>query len=187
MDEHVLSALEKRVAEMEKVVFGEISPLDTKITVVEALLNAHTMIKSSLIGHDNIVHVLERLPELNEFLDPTYSNNNIEIETKRKYILLLHSELQNLGVLLKEFQRVEKVVDSDAIANTTKLSEKLDTIIANNVNTHLESTASSKQVLETINKYNDILSSLEVLLMQFDQTATQIEQEMESKKPSPDD
>lgn len=112
MDETIISLLEKRVAALELQVFNKNADTAKNQVITDLLLQTHTMIASALSCRDNIVSILERMPLLNEYLNPSYMDNALELEARRQYVLEIYPELKRTVELVGKFQKLKLFTDS---------------------------------------------------------------------------
>lgn len=111
MDENIISLLEKRVAALELQVFEKNNEPSKNQVVTDLLLQTHTMITAALSCRDNIVSILERMPLLNEYLNPSYMDNALELEARRQYVLEIYPELKRTVELVGKFQKLKLFAD----------------------------------------------------------------------------
>lgn len=94
-----IDLLEKRIEALElQVLPKEKSSLESKFQgITDILLQTQTMISSALSCRDAITSILRHIQTVNEYLDPCYGENDLEVEAKRHYLLELYPEVSTKG------------------------------------------------------------------------------------------
>lgn len=174
-DMGLFEILEKRVVAWEKKVLGQKNVTDKTRTITEQLLQTKVMIKSSLSLRDCITSLLEKMPKINEYLDPTYSVNESETEIKRRYVILLYPELRENAELLHRLNDVKSTVDSEAIVKISDLVGKLNELAAANLALYEKSRYITNNILKALQAYNDITMLIGKLFADLDKSVTELE------------
>lgn len=173
--------LEKRLAALELQVLGKTSPNDQTQDIAELLIRTKTMINSALSLREVITSILERMPKINEYLDPSYSINDSEIEMKRQYVMLLYPELKQAAELINKFDFLKHVIDSKCILEINQNMEKLKGLTASNISLYEESTKITNDILNALQTYNNITLSVRKLFAELDRSVTELEESLKPK------
>ncbi|KRT84158.1 hypothetical protein AMK59_887 [Oryctes borbonicus] len=183
-----IDLLEKRIAALELQILPKEKDVEiNKVQpIADLLIQTHTMIATALSCRDAISAILEKLPVINEYLNPMYSETELELEAKRQYVLELYPELKETAVLLTEFDSVRDVTDSKVIARVSDLAEKLETMVHLTLDTYDECKSITKKVLESLQQYSDIIKTIKILFAQLEYNITEIEAILAPKPPSDD-
>ncbi|XP_017785793.1 PREDICTED: uncharacterized protein LOC108568950 [Nicrophorus vespilloides] len=175
MDDIVFAIMERRVAALEQMVFKGLKDIPKNQEVTELLLQAHTMIASSLSCRETILSVMQRMAILNGYLDPNYIDSELELEVKKQYILELHPELKKQVELVANIEKLKPFADSPNISQVTDLSDKLEELTITNLNTYEESKTVTDEVLDSLQRYNDITMTTRLLFAELDMRVTELE------------
>lgn len=183
-----MDLLEKRIAALEL----QILPKDKQVEInkvqpiADLLIQTHTMIATALSCRDAISAILEKLPVINEYLNPMYSETELELESKRQYVLELYPELKETAILLTEFDSVRDVTDSKVIARVSDMAEKLESLVHSSLTTYDECKVITNKVLESLQQYGDIIKTIKILFAQLEYNVTEIESILAPKPPIDD-
>lgn len=173
--------LEKRLEALELQVLGKAGTKDKTQDITELLIHTKMMITSALSLREVITSILEKMPKLNEYLDPTYSVNDLETEVKRQYVMLLYPELKETAELINKFEFLKPVIDSKCILEISQSMEKLKELTAANINLYEESTKTTNDVLKALQAYNNITLSIRKLFAELDKSVTDLENSLQPK------
>ncbi|KAJ8917784.1 hypothetical protein NQ315_010690 [Exocentrus adspersus] len=163
-----IDLLEKRIEALELQVLSKDTSASQTQAITDLLMQTHTMITSALSCREAITSILQHMTTINEYLDPSYGENVLEVEAKRHYLLELYPELKDTVKLIGTFENLIPYADSANIVKVTELSEKLDRLAVNNLSIYEESVEVTQNVLASLQKYNDITGSIKVLFAQLD-------------------
>ncbi|XP_044743574.1 dynactin subunit 3-like [Chrysoperla carnea] len=172
-------ALEDRITSMELKVFGKRNPhnfdFNTSIPVTLGLVDVNVLISSALSGRETIISTLTRLPELNECLDPNYEENLMSSDSKMEYVLAMEPEIKSIAEQLKNISNSLPVLDSEPIKNVPNNCDKLNKVAYSYLEIKQEHDSVSNNIIEAIQKYNDIMHSITKNLSQLESTITELE------------
>lgn len=183
-----IDLLEKRIAALELQILPEDKNTELNKTqaIADLLIQTHTMIATALSCRDVISSILEKLPIINEYLNPMYSENELELHAKRQYVLELYPELKQTAALMSEFDTVKDVTDSKVISRISDLSDKLENLTISTLSTYDECKVITCKVLESLQQYNDITKTIKILFAQLEYKVNEIETALAPKPPSDD-
>lgn len=173
--------LEKRLEVLEHTVIGKKKLVDKMQDVTELLIHTRMMIASALSLREVITSLLEKMPKLNEYLDPTYSANDLETELKRQYVMLLYPELKETSQLINKFENLKPVIDSKSILQVTEYLDKLNELATVNLKLYEQSRETTNNVLKALQMYNDITLSIRKLFADLDKSVTELEDSLHPK------
>lgn len=178
-----IDLLEKRIEALELQVLSKdtSSVANQTQAITDLLMQTHTMITSALSCREAITSILQHMMTINEYLDPSYGENVLEVEAKRHYLLELYPELKDTVKLIGTFENLIPYADSANILKVTELSEKLDRLAVNNLSIYEESVEVTQNVLASLQKYNDITGSIKVLFAQLDRAVTDLENALQPR------
>lgn len=176
-----IDVLERRLEVLEKQILGKLTDVEKLQDVTELLIHTKMMITSALSLRDGINSVLEKMSTLNEYLDPTYSANDLEIELKRQSVMLLYPELKDISNQIKKFEALKPAVDSKAILQITDRLDKLNELAVANLQIFEESRAVTNNILKALQNYNDVILSIRQLFAKLDNSITELEVSLQPK------
>ncbi|CAH1369256.1 hypothetical protein MTP99_010723 [Tenebrio molitor] len=173
-----LDFLEKRIEALELQILPK-NPnfaIDDKTQEIsDLLLQTQTMISSALSCREAITSILQHMTTINEYLDPSNGENELEVEAKRHYLLELYPELKDTVKLISTFENLTPYTDSESILKVTELTDKLESLAVYNLKIFEESQQVTQKTVCALQQYNDIISSIKVLFSQLDKAITDLE------------
>ncbi|XP_018334783.1 uncharacterized protein LOC112905845 [Agrilus planipennis] len=175
-----IDLLEKRIAQLELSILPKDIEEDVrkKHLVTDLLIQTHTMIATALSCREVVTSILQRMPEINDYLDPHYSENLLDTEQKKQYILELYPELKKTAELVVQFQKVNPFAE---LVDIDKLEDRLELATISNADIYKESQEVTHNILKSMQQYNDIISTIKVLFMQLECSVSEIEKSLQSK------
>lgn len=174
---NAIDILEKRIEALELVVLPREnnSEIVKNRAITDLLLQTQTMISSALSCREAITSILSHMTTINEYLDPTNGENELEVEAKRLYLLELYPELKETVQLIATFESLIPYTDSTNILRINDLSDKLEQLAIANLSTYEESKKVTRKVLESLQLYSDVTGSIKLLFAQLDKAITDLE------------
>ncbi|CAH1984641.1 unnamed protein product [Acanthoscelides obtectus] len=178
-----IDLLEKRIAALELQVLPENpnSEANKTQTITDLLLQTQTMITSALSCREAITSILQHMTTINEYLDPSTEASELEVEAKRHYLLELYPELKGTVQIIGNFENLVPFIDSSNILKVVELSGKLEQYASNNLTLYEESRQVTMKVLNSLQQYNDIQTSLKTLFAQLDKAVNDLERALKPK------
>lgn len=171
-----IDLLEKRIATLELQVLPKAKDsLGSSQVVTDLLLQTQTMVSSALSLREAITTILQRMTTINEYLDPSYGDNETQVEAKRCCLLELYPELKDTIQLIGTFEELVPCADSKNFLKIMELLQKLEQFTISNLQAYDECGKVTQNVLEYLQKYNDITMSIKVLFAQLDKAVTDLE------------
>lgn len=174
--------LEQRVAALERLILPETAAAVEPQNVVDSLLQVKSMIATALSCRDIVTTFLKSLNVLNEYLDPSYLEKDMDMDIKRQYILETHLRFKEYAEAMEEFDKLKDIPATKNLDKSLELVSKLDTVTVDNVNMHLESVDVTSKVLDSFVQINNITKSLKVLFAQLHVNLESVEASIKSKK-----
>ncbi|XP_014210431.1 dynactin subunit 3 [Copidosoma floridanum] len=179
--------LEKRIAELEKKIFGlEGKPSDESLmpesTIIESMEQAQTMISSALSGREKLSALMERLPELEEYENAVLEPTDPQIDVKLEYILAMESEIRQYVENLKTIKELMPVLDSNRFDNLPEMAEKLTNLSLQHIELGDQVNTVDSATKELMTRYNNIITNISQTLIALDTEITKLEKEKEPKK-----
>lgn len=144
-------------------------------TVADMLIQTNTLIASALSGRDIVNTILNRMVELNQYLDPNYYENKLNIQAKRQFILALYPEIKKYGESIQKLKSLVPVLDSQQLNNVPSLIPKLEQLTVSNLKMHEESQEVSASIAQALQQYNDIIYSISRTFVQLEDIVTRLE------------
>ncbi|KAK5645822.1 hypothetical protein RI129_004286 [Pyrocoelia pectoralis] len=172
-----IDLLEKRIAALELEVLPlakEVGP-DKSQLITDLLIQTHSMTTTALSCREVITSILRRMEIINDYLNPSYCDVQLDIQDKKQYILELYPEMKKTMQLVVDFERLRTFLDSPSISNIPSLVDKLEKLTISNVNTYQECKEVTNKILQALQQYNDITMSIKILFAQLEESITNIE------------
>merc|ERR1712098_94373 len=146
--------------------------------VLGSLAELSTDLGNSLAGNDRVEPLLRRTQELETFLDPLFGETGMRGEGVRWSIV--ESQGDRLNKDLEMLNRVEKLkggMEGGRGAQMDSLKPRLATLSQVQVEQREEGEALTKECLDLVQQYNQIIASLTEAFIQADQAVTKAEME----------
>ncbi|KAE8742855.1 hypothetical protein FOCC_FOCC011536 [Frankliniella occidentalis] len=191
-----LNLLDDRISELERKVLGTRGSAaaslrgDTeKLSVLEALSHANQLLNSALSGREKALAVMQRISELNRYMDPTFEDSTMTCEAKLEIILARERELrQDLSSLEQAQRLVSNVLDNqNAISSmqaVSGLSGQLEKLTLITIDSVQGVEALNEQAQDLFERYNSIVKELTRAFMVLDEMVSAEEQRGKPKKKS---
>lgn len=170
-----LDSLEERIKNLERKLLPEGVTINQTTSITDTLLNVKSMLTTALSCRDVVIRMMTKLEELDKCIDPNYSDNEYELNTKREYVMEVYTKFTQFVNLMKEFHKLKDTINSKNLDNVMELSDKLDTAIINNTNIYLENVDVTEKIFNCIRQIYDITVSLKTLFAQLDINLYQVE------------
>ncbi|XP_033333619.1 dynactin subunit 3 [Megalopta genalis] len=172
--------LESRITELEKRVFGYKEASGNNNTppenpVIHSLLDVNTLVSSAMSGRKNANMVIQRLPELNRYLDPVADSTELPIEAKLQLLLTMAPEIKQNCDMLHQMQELMPVLETDRIRDVPELSNKLNDLNLSYLKIYEESQDLNGHINEVFSKYNEVITSISKSLITIDAAVTAAE------------
>ncbi|KAL3282209.1 hypothetical protein HHI36_005403 [Cryptolaemus montrouzieri] len=173
---NTIAILESRINVLENQIIGNCTEVEDVMTVTEALLQAQTMISSALSCRDSITSVLDSMVIINEYLDPMYPEEMVDVDCKTTYLLEAYDALKySYGVLGKSFKGFEKMLDSENIKKLVENGDRIETASAENIEIYEMSKAITQNVFKLLISYNDLMETIKMLFRQMNMLLSNME------------
>jgi len=183
MSMDAIDLLEKRIAalELEVLPLTKTTTVDKSQTITDLLLQTHSMTTTALSCREVITSILQRMEVINDYLNPSYCDNHLDVQDKRQYILELYPEMKKTLQLVTDFEKLKAFLDSPSINNIPVLVDKLEKLTISNIDTYDECKEVTDKILKALQQYNDITMSLKILFAQLEHSITNIEMSLQPK------
>ncbi|XP_058803135.1 uncharacterized protein LOC131671040 [Phymastichus coffea] len=186
MNENVEKVLEQRIAELEKKLFG----LEEKVnmdsvpesSVIDSLSHANTLISSALSGRDKINTLIQRLPEIESYIESDFEPTEVQTDVKLEYIEAMQAEIKENAIKLIKLKELAPVLESDSFKNLPELSEKLHNLSLKYIELGKRAEIVNSDTRNMISRYNDIITNISKTLIDMDAKVTALEKAVEPKK-----
>lgn len=188
-----LNVLDDRISQLEQRVMGASGARGdpSKHSVLEALSHASQLLNSALSGREKALAVMQRISELNRYMDPTFEDSTMTCEAKLEMILAREKELRHDLASLEQAQRlVSNVLDNqNAISSmqaVSGLSGQLEKLTLITIDSVQGVEALNEQAQDLFQRYNSIVKELTRAFMILDEMVTAEEQKAKPKKKATD-
>lgn len=182
---NVLDVIEKRIEDVEKVLFGHTNVVNAdkpENTLLDSLGNANTFISSALSGRENINALIARLPELEKLTDSDFSTLDVLPQTQQEYLIAKDEEIRELVKMLAKFKELLPLLDSDRFRNVLDKSEKLNELILHYIDLYKQTEVLQKETREMLDRYNDTIENLSKIVIAADSKLTEVEKKLAPKR-----
>lgn len=182
---NVLDVIEKRIEDVEKVLFGHINVANVdkpENTLLDSLGNANTFISSALSGRENINALIARLPELEKLTDSDFSTLDVLPQTQQEYLIAKDEEITELVNLLTKFKELWPLLDSNSFRNILDKSEKLNELILHYIDLYKQTEVLQKETREMLDRYNGTIENLSKIVIAADSKLNEVEKKLAPKR-----
>ncbi|XP_063223859.1 dynactin subunit 3-like [Bacillus rossius redtenbacheri] len=176
--EQVLALLELRFADLERQVVGGKKPVARRSgSVCEDLLTADCNVSAVLSGHESIGAVARRLEQLDRFLDPTFEETcgPRDVEAKAEAVLAALPQLEREGRMLEQLREQMPALDSRELTDVVRLTARLEKLTVGVLESKESLDEVSVKVAALLQRYNDVVASVEEMFGRWDDALTRIE------------
>lgn len=142
------------------------------------LIQTNTLISSALSGREAVTAILQRMTELNQYLDPNFYESCLDVGSKRQFILTLYPEIKKYGESIQRLKTLLPVLDSAHLNNVPGLCSKLEQLTLTNLKMYEESHEVSQSIAQALRQYNEIIYSISQTFVQLEEIVTNLETEM---------
>lgn len=146
--------------------------------ISDMLIQTNTLISSALSGREVVTAILQRMTELNQYLDPNFYENYLDNASKRQFILTLYPEIKKYGESIQRLKSLIPVLDSEHLNNVPSLCPKLEQLTLTNLQMYEESQQVSQSIAKALQQYNEIIYSITRTFIQLEEIVTHLESEM---------
>lgn len=193
-----LNLLDDRISQLEERVLGSSGAASSslrgtsdKLPLLEALSHASQLLNSALSGREKALAVMQRISELNRYMDPTFEDSTMTCEAKLEIILAREKELrQDLSNLEQAQRLVSNVLDNqNAISSmqaVSGLSGQLEKLTLITIDSVQGVEALNEQAQDLFQRYNSIVKELTRAFMLLDEMVTAEEERGKPKKKGSD-
>ncbi|XP_044751801.1 uncharacterized protein LOC123311774 isoform X2 [Coccinella septempunctata] len=173
-----LDLIESRIAALEREILGIANNGNTddlKTTVTDSLIQAHTMISSALSCRDSITAVMDRMAKVDEYLDPLYVVQMIDVECKMTYVLEMHEKLKENYESLKALDKLLVILNSENINRLIDNDDRIKLALIENFAINQERLKTVENVIKVLVGYNDMMKNIKLLFRQMNLLLTNLE------------
>ncbi|XP_045471933.1 uncharacterized protein LOC123678770 [Harmonia axyridis] len=171
-----LDILERRIAELERKILGnDVNAKNINTTVTDSLLQAQTMITSALSCRDAITTLMDSMTKLDEFLDPLYVAQMIDVECKMTYILEIHENLKKDYEMLKAFEKLQGSIDSENINKLIDNEERIQLASLKSSEVDELGKTTTQNVIKILVGYNNMMKNIKLLFGQMNLLLSNLE------------
>lgn len=181
-----LDMIESRVSALEEKILGQTKNeepkrnfSDLKPMITDTLLEAQTMITSALSCRDSIGRVMDKMVRVDEYLDPLYVAQIMDVECKMTYILEMHEKLNELHEKLKIFDKLLVVLDSENIKKLLENGETIQITAAKTSEVNELSISTLDKIMKLLVGYDDMMKNVQHLFRQMNLLLTNLEEGQE--------
>ncbi|XP_053974263.1 uncharacterized protein LOC128886182 [Hylaeus anthracinus] len=175
-----IELLEDRIANLEKCVHGlkkpngiDNTPLEN--SVVDSLVHVNTLISSALSGREKANVVIERLPELNSYIDSVVEHSKLNTDAIGQLLLTLMPEIKQNCEMLHQIQELMPILETDHLRDVPELTNKLNNLNSSYLKIYGETQDLTSHMNKVFSKYNEVISSISKSLIIMDAAVTAAE------------
>lgn len=169
-----IDVLESRISELEIQVYGK-NGMKTMIdtpspdsSILDNLLHVNTLVSSSLSGRKNTNALVTRLLELNDLLDMSNKDDDVQTESKAEILLTMESDFYKNLEHLNKIQELSSSLDADELKYIPELTPKIETMALNYLQNYEKSTKISNDIQDMFSKYNSIINTISKSMVTLD-------------------
>ncbi|XP_067664684.1 dynactin subunit 3-like isoform X2 [Haliotis asinina] len=171
-----IDVLEKRIERLEALVFGNADKDALYPKCIDNLSNIQSKVVAATAGRKKIPKAYERLPDLQNYLDPSYTEElTTSNDTKAEIILAEEDFLRQQATRLERMQNLEELFDSEHIKATPKLAGKLHELSQIQIKQQDQASQFNDEARACLEAYNSIVTLLSKQFVQWDEILTKAE------------
>jgi len=183
--------LEDRIANLEKQVYGlgkmiSIDDSAPSNAIVDQLTDINSLISSALSGREKLNALIKRLPELNNYLEPTSEDVDMPTSAKVQLLLTMEPEIMENHKLLAKVQELLPVLESERIKDAPESNNTFNKLSLSYLEAYEDSKELSAHVHDLLSKYNAVINSISESLIILDNAVTAAEIAAKPKKQADD-
>uniref|UniRef100_A0A0K8TP03 Uncharacterized protein n=1 Tax=Tabanus bromius TaxID=304241 RepID=A0A0K8TP03_TABBR len=121
-----LNVIGRRIDNLSRIL-GPTTTTDTEggENLVESLLSANTLISSAMSGRENVLKVVARCDELEQYLDPDFQDEIQSMKAKEVYVNIVAPELAANFEMLEKIKLLEFTLGAEYFRNIPDVSDKI--------------------------------------------------------------
>uniref|UniRef100_A0A6V7LC00 Dynactin subunit 3 n=1 Tax=Bracon brevicornis TaxID=1563983 RepID=A0A6V7LC00_9HYME len=183
-----IDTLEDRLAELEGIVYGNSKkpsiddPLPES-SVIDTVINANTMISSALSSREKTNALVKRLPELNDYLEMKFENEELQSGAKWEMIQIMDMDIREKLKSMEKMKELLPALDVDLLKSIPELSPKLEKLTIDYLNAYDEASADSVKLQQIFGKYNIIMDGITRAMINLYEAVGDAERAAAPKKP----
>ncbi|XP_044009317.1 uncharacterized protein LOC122853119 [Aphidius gifuensis] len=183
-----IDILESRISELEIQVYGKNdmkSLVDTPSpdsSILDNLLHVNTLVSSSLSGRKNTNALVTRLLELNDLLDMSNKDDDVQTESKAEILLTMENDFHKNLEHLNKIQELSSSLDADELKYIPELTPKIETMALNYLQNYEKSTKISNDIQDMFSKYNSIINTISKSMVTLDAAISAAEMKKSTSK-----
>uniref|UniRef100_A0A1B0CMK9 Putative dynactin 3 p24 subunit isoform a n=1 Tax=Lutzomyia longipalpis TaxID=7200 RepID=A0A1B0CMK9_LUTLO len=179
-----LDVLEKRVDALNDLLGPipdeEVSKGGENLT--DSLTSAHTLLTSALSGRENIVGVLNRTEELENYLDPNFLDDKQDVKAQEVYINTIATELAGNFEMLEKIKSLEPTLGAEYFSNIPDATGKLKELSNATSEQKDQSEMIEQSIILAIQRYSEIQAGIKESLKKMNDRIDELEQRLTKKK-----
>eukprot|EP00088_Acartia_fossae_P053961 TRINITY_DN6165_c0_g1_i7.p1 TRINITY_DN6165_c0_g1~~TRINITY_DN6165_c0_g1_i7.p1 ORF type:complete len:185 (+),score=55.12 TRINITY_DN6165_c0_g1_i7:34-588(+) len=180
--ENEIGALTKRLEKLEHSIWGENKAKTMSTPLVQNIAELSTDVGNSLAGHDRITPIIKRLDELEMYLDPVFGENTSQTDrVKQSIVLSQEAEIQKNLDTLEKIHGMTGELSGDRLTDMPAAKTKLEQLHKIQLEERRHADEINKQTLELVEKYNEIIASMNQAFIQAEAEVAALEEK--KKKP----
>ncbi|XP_059479631.1 dynactin subunit 3-like [Neocloeon triangulifer] len=179
-----VEVIEQRISALEEKVFGR-SKLSTEPApeLSAELLNVNSKIISALAHRDSINSVLNRLDQLEGFMDPMYvTKSGLTPETKLELVKSAEDEMREILANFEQVNKLAPALDSDYIKKVPDMTAELEKQTLVYLDFKEKADKQTGDVQDLLKKYNEIVTLISASFVKWDEVITNYEIDAAEKK-----
>lgn len=182
-----IDVLESRISELEIQVYGKImkSSVDGPFpdsTILDNLLHVNTLISSALSGREKTNALVTRLPELNEYLDMSNRDDDLQTESKLELLLTMEQDFHRNQQLVDKIQENSAVLNTDDLKYLPELTPNMENLTLNYLEYYEKSNEITNEIREMFSKYDSIIHTISKSMISMDAVITAAETKTKNTK-----
>jgi dynactin 3 len=122
-----LDVIEKRIDNLNRILGTTPSENNDSggDSLTDSLLSANTLISSAVSGREKITPVIDRVAELETYLDPAYVDEHQNIKGKEVYINTVANDIATNFDMLEQIKSLESTLGAEYFRNIPDVTDKL--------------------------------------------------------------
>ncbi|KAK7116775.1 hypothetical protein V1264_002395 [Littorina saxatilis] len=182
-DTSPLDVLEKRITDLESLVFGNADKDALYPKCIESMLVLQNKIMAAVAGKKKLTSVYQNLPALRRYMDPAYTDEmGLSEEAKAEVIFAEEDYLRRVASQLQTVKEHDESLSSEHVKSVPTLSGKLQELSQIHIQQQDNTAQVTEETARLIDAYNSVITTLSKMFIQWDADITKMEMKTQTKK-----
>ncbi|XP_074651395.1 dynactin subunit 3-like isoform X2 [Tubulanus polymorphus] len=178
-----LETVEDRVAKLEQFIFGDNDKDAMYPRCIDTLGAINTKLVSGVTGKEKFAKILNRLPEVERYMDHGFTDRLTLSDPAKLDILLAEEDwIKKQAADLERLQELQKILDSEHLKVIPSLNEKFQELTKRHIEQQDRVAEFSEETKDLLNQYQSVVNLISKEFVMWDQMVTESERKALPKK-----